>query len=626
MRTERERTMTMHAAAAMAMAGVLAAVLPGPVFGEDARPPSAIVDVDVVPLTGQGVLEAQTVLVEDGRISDIGPIDEVVIPDGAEIIDGARGYLIPGLADGHFHVDGEPTNLTLALANGQTTVTAFNASPEDMALAAEIAAGERLGPRIITGPNVTGLLPIAEYAVERVARAASPLFDTGLLLDQAGVTLDPESARAIVRAAGAAGADFIKINVFVNREVFDAVVEEAGELGLPVQGHVSSQIGLEHFIESGAIVHHWSEVEPYLSSTDIQGIPVQRWNPDLVDEKLPGLIDLMKAHGQAFTPTVVIGSQVARILEDHDAVMARPELRYIHPATVRAWDDPATNLLYANIGTGADNPGLGETITAFDERLIRDLHAAGIPLVAGSDSGASPGSVKGFDLAEELELFVDSGLTPEEALESATLVTATVYGQQDEWGTIEVGKEADLVLLGSDPLADISNVRDIRGVMLGGAWLPQTELQAMLDEISASFEALATVQMEPYASVDLGFSGLAPAGWTELKPGVFTRSDPEADPTFLVQLAAPAGSAEDLLGGVLAEFGAVAGGDPVDRFELGALTWEVLMPEGDLGLVVAIATSDEMAYLVALAARPDEVEALSASVLQPAVGAFTPES
>ena len=77
---------------------------------------------------------------------------------------------------------------------------------------------------------------------------------------------------------------------------------------------------------------------------------------------------------------------------------------------------------------------------------------------------------------------------------------------------------------------------------------------------------------------------------------------------------------------MLAEFGGVPGGDPVDRFELGALTWEVLTPEGDLGLVVAIATSDEMAYLVALATRPDELEALSVSVLQPALGAFTPES
>lgn len=587
---------------------------------------TAIVGVDVIPLSEDGVLEAQTVLVEDGRIAAIGPVDEVVIPDAAKRIDGAGSYLMPGLADGHFHVAGDPVNLDLALANGQTTVTAFNASPEDLQLAAEVASGERFGPRIITGPNVSGLLPVSEYAVRRVEDAAAPLFDTGILIEQAGLTFDPDVAERFVREVAEAGADFIKINVFVNREVFDAVVATAGELGLPVQGHVSGQIGLEHFIESGAHVHHFSEVAPYLGSTDIQGIPVQKWSLDLLDEKLPGLIELMQANDQWLTPTVFIGAQVAKIWDDPASVAQRPELRYVSPALVQAWDNPETNLLYANVGDGAENPGLGDKVLAFDERLVHDLYEAGVPLIAGTDSGAVPWSVRGFDLATELELFVDYGVPAQDALRSASSLIAEFYGQDDEWGTIEVGKAADLVMLGGDPLQDISNVRDIRGVMVGGVWLDRSDLQAMLDEIAAGYEAQATIELEPYDNAEMGFSGVAPAGWVELDAGVLTRSDPANDPTFFVQLAAPLEASDELTGQILANFGASELGEPVEAMDIGDLTWEVFMPEGDLAVVVARSESDSMTYLLAVAATPDEIEALTASILQPAVGAFTPDA
>jgi imidazolonepropionase-like amidohydrolase len=616
------------AKAAIAVA-LTAALVPVAVVAQETDAQSdatAIVGANVIPLNEDGVLKAQTVIVEDGRIAAIGPADEVVVPDGAERIDGEGHYLVPGFANGHFHVSGDPVNLDLALANGQTTVTAFNASPEDLQLAAEVASGERFGPRIITGPNVSGLLPVSEYAVRRVADAAAPLFDTSILIEQAGLTFDAGAAERFVRQAAEAGADFIKINVFVNREVFDAVVAAAGELGLPVQGHVSGQIGLEHFIESGAHVHHFSEVAPYLGSSDIQGIPVQKWSLDLVDEKLPGLVELMVANDQWFTPTVNIGAQVAKIWDDPAAVAQRPELRYVSPALLRAWDNPETNLLYANVGDGSENPGLGDKVLAFDERLVHDLYEAGVPLIAGEDAGAVPWSVPGFELVTELELFVDSGVPEQDALRSASSLVAEFYGQDDEWGTIGVGKAADLVLLGGDPLQDISNVRDIRGVMVGGVWLERSDLQAMLDEIAAGYEAQATIQLEPYSSEEMGFSGVAPAGWVDLDAGVLTRSDPSSDPTFFVQLAAPLDASEGLTERILANFGASELGAAVESIELGDLTWQVYKPQGDLAIIVARSASETMAYLLAVVSTPDEIEELTASILQPAVGAFAPDS
>lgn len=611
-------------AIALVPALALAALLPASTMAQDDANSSAIINVNVIPMDSERVLEDQTVLVVDGRVSQIGHAGDASIPDGAQVIDAQGGFLIPGLVNSHFHVSGDPNRLALTLGNGQTTVTALNASPDDLELAAEVDAGQRFGPRVITAPNLSGLLPVSEYAVRRLDAATAPLFF--LDFDAFGLTFEAEKGREFVIRAHEAGADAIKINVFVNREVFDAVVEEADKLGLPVLGHVSSQIGLEHFIEAGAGVHHFSEVAPYFSRSSIQGLPVQKWEFDQLEEKLPRLVELMVDHDQWFTPTLTIAAQVARIFEDETAVKSARRLRYLDPATLRSLEDPANNLLYANIGDAADNPGLGDAVLAFNERLIGELHEAGVPLLAGTDATAVPWTVPGFELAEEIELFVDYGLTPFEALETATRLPAAYWGQDDEWGTIEVGKEADLLLLHSDPLLDISAVRDMAGVMVGGVWVPQAEMQAMLDDVAASYVVSSAIEMEPWANVVLGIAGVAPSGWAEIDDGVFTRSDPDSDPTFLVQLAAPAEAADALAASVLENFGAADLGEAVDSFEIGDMTWEVFMPQGELGIVVALATTDEAAFLVGLASLPDEIETLTDSVLQPAVIAFTSKS
>ena len=162
--------------------------------------------------------------------------------------------------------------------------------------------------------------------------------------------------------------------------------------------------------------------------------------------------------------------------------------------------------------------------------------------------------------------------------------------------------------------------------MVGGVWLDKTDLQAMLDKIAAGYAAEATIKLEPYANADMGFSGVAPAGWVELDAGVLTRSDPATDPTFFIQLSAPLESSDELTERILGNFGASDLGDPVEAMAVGDLTWEVFMPDGELGIVIARATGDTAVHMLGVAASPDEIEALTASVLQPAVGAFTPDS
>jgi hypothetical protein len=151
-------------------------------------------------------------------------------------------------------------------------------------------------------------------------------------------------------------------------------------------------------------------------------------------------------------------------------------------------------------------------------------------------------------------------------------------GELDEWGTIEVGKRADLVLLNANPLDDIANTEQIEGVMGRGQWLTAGDLQQMLDDIVASYEV---IELVPFADDDLGISGLVPSGWNELEPGVYARGNPEQDPTLIAQLSAPGESAESLALSVLANFGvSELPAEPMDSYESAALAWTLYQLEG----------------------------------------------
>jgi hypothetical protein len=603
----------------------------------------AFVDVNVVSMEDESVLDDGVVVVIDGEIVEIGPAGDVAVPDGATVVDGNGGYLIPGLIDAHSHLLDNEEALALHVANGVTTIRDPNADYAGTGSTIlqwrdEIAAGRRIGPTIIAAKSVGALPPQFSGVFDNLDTVTAPW----LTMDPAALELaaDPSSGRSLVMAAHEQGYDIIKVNWFLARDTFDAVVDAADEVDMPILAHVPADVGVEHLIRSGGEIQHNPNLLAAVAR-DYQRRPganyLDVFDLSEADERLPALVQLMADEGVAFTPTMSTDAAAFDIFANlpdlaQAPIFQRPEYRYVKPATLAEWKDPAAGELGVVLrDSGASSieeilPPVEQRDAMWShyQRQLTALVDAGVPVLVGTDSSAL-GVVWGFSEHRELELFVEAGLSPYQALAAATRIPAEVMNRADDLGTITVGKQADLVLLTADPLVDIANTRSIEGVMVRGRWLPTTDLQQQLDDIAARYEALAAgaVTMEP-VSTEL-FSGLAPAGWTPIGPGALARGNPEVDPTVFVQLAAPDTPPEDLALRVLERYGVTELGQPRDTFASEHLDWTIHLIEHQLGVLgLALSERNDVSYLVLVVAAPEEADLLADTAFFPAVAALAP--
>ncbi len=417
---------------------------------------TAFVNVNVIPMSDKRVITQQTVIVRDGVIGTIGDVDEVPVPEEALVVDGTDRFLIPGLAEMHAHVppaasDTLERDFALFVANGVTTVRGMLGHTSHLQLREDLLEGLAFGPRLITsGPSLNG---------RSVSGAA-------------------DGARQ-VREQHAAGYDFIKIHPGLDAGEFAAIADAANTLNMPLAGHVPVAVGLEKALESGmASIDHldgyMAALMPpqYDATGGYGGFFDVLLASDATEDRIALLAEATAAAGTGIVPTETLVEQLINAVSP-DELRNRAEMQYIPAATVDRWVEVKQRQ--------QEERGFSEEVAAKAIRIRRSLilalHEAGAPILLGSDA-PQIFNVPGYSLHRELELMVAAGLTPFEALQAGTTNVARFLGLRT--GVIATGYEADVVMLDSDPLEDISSTRRVHGVMVRGRWYSEADIDALL--------------------------------------------------------------------------------------------------------------------------------------------------
>jgi serine-type D-Ala-D-Ala carboxypeptidase/endopeptidase len=476
--------------------------------GRSATADVAIRGGTVVDVTSGSLVPDQTVLIAGNRIVAVGPSDEVGIASGADVVDAAGGYLIPGLWDMHVHSvrkaaaapeEGAIANVDwhfpLFLAHGVTGVRNMNDATADPTLELtnsvrrRLADGELVGPRLLApGPFVDGHPPLGEGAV--VVRTAA-------------------EARAVVDSLADAGADFIKPYENLSRDAYFALMDQARRRGIPVDGHLPFRVTAEEAAAAGQRTVEHPEVMAPGCSTDAEAVRdrfARMLSDDYAnlpdDEQFLVQFRLYRAFYDTRDPAAC--EPTLEAFRRHDVAVTMDVIAYhhiVHADEILA-DTTSMRLVPPAVRRDWEARAAGERFRAFQSILrpiiplelenVRLLHEAGVTLLAATDAGVAL-QVPGISLHRQLLRLTEAGLTPLEALRAATLNPARVLGLTDSLGTIEAGKLADLVLLDANPLADIRNTQRIRAVIADGRLYRRADLDRLLAEV----EGLESADRKP---------------------------------------------------------------------------------------------------------------------------------
>lgn len=446
----------------------------------------AIVHVTVInPGKGKGQAD-MTIVTHGQRIMTVGRAREVKVPASAQVVEGKGKYVIPGLWDMHTHFRDPKRDLEMYVANGVLGIRNMGGpASEVFPLRQAIAEGRQLGPKIVaSGPIVDG-----------PDSSASPSLTVSVKT--------PEEARATIRSLKREGADLIKVYDQLTRDEYRAIADEARKQGIPFAGHIPGTISVREASEAGQLtVEHGMMLgggctaeDQYMrlrTSQEVFQEAMRTKNFSLIPAKIARdetfLLDhfsqqradatyaLLARNHTYITPTLV--TQRSLTFVDELSKQDDPRMRYVS-ADDLSWWKPEKGML-----TRYRTP---EYIAMRKRQYAKTMEeipravAQGVRLLAGTDI-TIPFTYPGFSLHDELKLFVQAGLTPMQALETATTNPAAALGLEKTWGRVAAGYSANFVVLTADPLADIGNTEKIDAVVVQGKLLQRAELDKTLEE------------------------------------------------------------------------------------------------------------------------------------------------
>jgi imidazolonepropionase-like amidohydrolase len=400
-------------------------------------------------------LADQTVVVDKGVITAVGPRESVTPPSGARVIDGRGKTLVPGLWDCHMHVSDDFTGLQ-ELSMGVTSVRdPGNDDARTIDRRGRRAAGELLSPHVYPSSLIDGKGPYTAQV--------------------ANVATSEAEAIALVDKAKANGFTGVKFYGTFNPAWLPAAIREAHTLGLHVHGHIPAGIRPVDAINDGydEITHiNWVMMQAMPDSV----LPVSN---GIMRFEAPGRyakdVDL---EGPAIK--AILGAMVSKRIYSDPTMVAFESLYVPENGDLSPSYAPFVGTMPPTTERGFRTGGFAvpKDLTRADYRaswakmvaLLGRMHAAGVPIVAGTDGA-------GIEIVHELEIYVQAGFTPAEALAAATIVPARLVGQDAKTGSVKAGRNADLALIDGDPSARIGDLRQTRLVMLDGKLLDADALR-----------------------------------------------------------------------------------------------------------------------------------------------------
>jgi len=467
------------------------AFLSGIPFLGQGQSPLAFKNVTVIAMTGPVTQPGMTVVVQGNRIVALGKTGKTKVPKNATVVDGQGKFLIPGLWDMHVHTvmdrAAAPTMLQLCVINGVTGARDMHGDLEvGKQMRAEIADGKRIGPRLfISGKLIDG------------PKAINPT----------GTSVKNEAeARQAVRDLKTGGADFVKVYSRLPHDLYLDIADESKKQGMTFVGHVPYSVSAAEASDVGQkSIEHLTGIllasstketelrnqfiasseQPYRFAEFLQSeyLPLDSYS----QEKADALFARFVRNKTYQVPTLVVLRSMTNLM---DHAPADNRMKYIPPSILKFWTGMEPFL--AKQTTPADFASY-KRVWEKSFQLVREMHQAGVPILAGTDT-PNPNVFPGFSLHDELALFVQAGLTPMQALQTATTIPAQYFSMEREVGTVSVGKLADLVVLDANPLTDIHNTRKINAVVANGHLLTKETLEKMLNDIATANAATPTAK------------------------------------------------------------------------------------------------------------------------------------
>ncbi|MBT3387860.1 MAG: amidohydrolase family protein [Desulfobacula sp.] len=442
-----------------------------------------IQNINLVDMTSDKIIKGHSVFIKGDKIIEIKPTESIKIPENSKMINGEGGYLMPGLSDMHIHTNKDWNNwpvspLRLYLANGVTTIRCLGPKGGDQKYALrwreKISKGQLIGPTIYaSGPIIYGPVQDPERTVNK--------------------NID-------------AGFDFIKLYSFLSQNEFQKIMTMAKQKGVYTVGHIPFQVGLDGVVSNGIdeiahieelaweFVHFNKQLKikgykwiPYVIKMAFQQYQAAYSNLSIVDlekklaRSLSSVADKVKTADLPVDTTLYIDDVIVEKLFEPNTFISKPINKYLPGSYINRFKQKKEKHQIQFKG--------GEDFAIFkrnlDRLIFNYLKRQKVFLVLGTDSGTGAmGIVPGYSIHEELRILTESGYSPFEAIKTGTVNAAMIVDKMNgkgNFGTIEKGKRADLILIKNNPLENVSNIKNIVGVMASGRWYDKAMLKKLIE-------------------------------------------------------------------------------------------------------------------------------------------------